>query len=133
MILTRQVLTGVIAAASVFLASCSSIPSTVEVHGTVTLDGQPISSGSITMEDPADQLAPALGEITDGRYNLAVAPGTKRIRIVAARQSEKVDPEIGAHYYVSYIPEAYNSKTILTHEVRSGGPNEINFELKSRP
>src|SRR5262245_14822944 len=68
----------------------------VVVRGMVTVDGQPIDEGSISLE-PADGQGPTTGGVIKaGKYelvgNAAVEPGKKIVRIVGLRQTGKMVP-----------------------------------------
>jgi len=139
---------GLLAACLAACAGCGTGRATVE--GTVTLDGQPIESGSIVFE-PADGAGPtAGGQIENGKYRLAeegwVMPGKKIVRIIAIRATgRKLDASMpGAEgeggpsapaqlvdELACYIPAIYNEKSTLTCEVVAGKANQHNFELKS--
>lgn len=105
----------------VLLAGCSSEPKLIQVEGTVTYRGQPLTNGMINFEptDPAkgDEAASALiGK--DGRYRLrtrkpgdGIAPGLYRVAV-------RSDTE-PAGSGMSAIPPEYESadRSPLTTEV----------------
>lgn len=54
-------------------------------RGQVTLDGQPLADGTIEFLPPDGQGPTAGAVITDGQYELRMAPGTKQVVIQAFR------------------------------------------------
>jgi len=122
-------------------AGCGKKP--VSIEGTVTFDGKPVESGSISFE-PVDGRGPSLGgPIQAGRYSVvgdsSVAPGKKIVRIVADRKTgRKVEsgppnpPGTMVDEIESYIPAKFNTKSTLNCEVTASGPNRHNFDLTSR-
>src|SRR5207253_1220870 len=78
----------------VLLACCGCSDGKVIVRGTVTVDGQPIDEGMISLE-PADGQGPTTGGIIkEGKYELngkaAVAPGEKIVRISGVRKTGRM-------------------------------------------
>jgi hypothetical protein len=111
------------------------------VSGQVTLDKEPLPSGSISF-DPADLAKPdavSVGAtITDGSYSVAQAdgltPGTYRVSINSSGKGGTVSPTEapGAPPKVrpkDFIPEQYNAKSTLKAEVKAGEPARFDFEL----
>lgn len=114
----------------------------VAVEGSVTFDGKPVESGTISFEPADGQGATAGGPIEGGRYALsgdsAVAPGKKIVRIRAVRKTgRKIEsgppspPGTMVEETESYIPAQYNTQSTLGCEVTAGGANRHNFDLKS--
>lgn len=146
----RYRVAGAMAVCLVACIGCGEQLATVE--GTVTFDGEPVESGSITFE-PADGDGPTDGgKIENGQYKLAgeagVEPGEKVVRIVASRKTgRQVDAGMGmpgakgeggpsssanmVDEYESYIPAKYNEKSELTREIVAG-KNTHDFELQSQ-
>ena len=124
-----------ILAALVVLAGCSP-PTTAEVSGLVTIDGQPVQRGAINF-DPVDGNTPtAGGVINEGRYSVMVPITTMKVRIKASKvvgkrklydtpDSKEVDVVEEA------APARYNTETELTFEVKPG-KNHKDFELQSK-
>jgi hypothetical protein len=115
----------------------------VEVRGTITVDGQPIDEGMISLE-PADGLGPTTGGlIKEGKYALtgiaAATPGKKIVRIVGLRQTGKMIPAGPPAPKGSMIPELiqcvpsqYNDKSGLQVDITPGKANTHNFQLDSK-
>ena len=107
-----------------------------EVSGTVTVDGKPVSAGSITFL-PVDGLTPtAGGQIKDGKYSVKVPVGPMKVTISAPKAIGKKklyatpdSPE--GTLYAEALPERYNEKTELTLDVKSGS-NDKDWELKGK-
>jgi hypothetical protein len=110
----------------------------VSIVGTVTVDGKPLERGKIDFQ-PADNKGPiAAAAIKDGKYECAVMPGKKTIRITGGKVT-------GQHPFTpgnpsspmvediqSLVPPCYNIATTLTCEIEYGKPTQ-NFDLKSKP
>ncbi len=99
------------------------------VHGTVTLDGQPLAGAIVTFEP----LEAGRGSIamTDaqGRYELIYIRNDKGAKVGAHRvqittsNANAGKPEL--------VPPKYNVQTTLSADVKPGD-NEINFALTSK-
>lgn len=114
-----------------FSAGCepptdSRIPPRDQVSGAVTLDGDPIDKGSITFFAPDDvsRGIQASTSIKNGKYELLVTPGKKKVKI------SKV-AEIRPDVFENIVPAKYNSATTLEADV-SAGNQQFDFELKSK-
>ena len=126
-----------IALAAVFLgAGCNGGSGKVKIHGKVTLDGQPVATGSIAFipTDGKGQTAGAI--ITDGAYQAEVQAGAMRVEIHYPKASGKRklydtpdSPTIDTTE--EQIPAKYNTQSQLTETITSKS-SEINFELKSK-
>jgi len=107
-----------------------------DVSGTVTVDGKPVETGSITFV-PADGLSStAGGEIKDGKYSVKVPVGMMKVSISSPKAIGKKklyatpdSPE--GTLYAEALPERYNEKTELTLDVKSGS-NPKNWELSAK-
>jgi hypothetical protein len=103
------------------------------VEGTVTLNGQPIESGSMSFR-PLDGKTPTVGcFITAGRFRLQVPIGSMRVEITAMEKSGKgVTTAQGAPVEVDLvteaIPERYNAKSELVIDVKPG-VNRVTYAL----
>lgn len=127
------------------VAGCSSSPQfeTAQAAGRVTLDGKPVTQGSVVFTPP--QGWPARGELdAEGRFTLSTyETGDGAIlgqhEIVVIAQS---GPDPSEHFERPppaptkwLIPERYGSRTTsgLTYEVHKDQPNEITLELFTDP
>jgi len=114
----------------------------VVVRGIVTVDGQPIDEGSISLE-PADGQGPTTGGlIKAGKYeltgNAAVEPGKKIVRIVGLRQTGKMIPAgppapkgTLIPQMIQCVPSQYNDQSRLQVDVTPGKANTHDFRLDS--
>jgi hypothetical protein len=132
----------------VLLAGCSDRPKLAKVKGTVTLDGKPLPSGTVTFE--AKGTRPATGKIVNGEIVEVTtfdtgdgAPvGSHRVAVTAnAEANSAVVANPGesskgpkSEYMVgkSLIPAAYNDPNTsgLTAEIKSG-ENTVELKLLS--
>ena len=108
------------------------------VTGTVRLDNEPLTTGSIAWIPIEGTPGPGGGGgiNSEGKYeiNRGLRPGKYRVEIRSTRTlSRKVlNPTIPAdmvYEEVSVIPEQFNSRSSLIREVRPGS-NVLNFDLK---
>jgi hypothetical protein len=115
----------------------------VTVKGKVTLDGNPVDSGSISFQ-PKDGNGPGTGgTIENGEYLLqgpsAAVPGPKVVTIIAVMKTGKRIPAGPPHpagammdEVVTFpLPGTRNPPT-FDADVAPGKANEFNFDLKSR-
>jgi hypothetical protein len=108
-------------------------PKMVKVTGTATVDEAPLVDGSITFRPTGAEGKPEGGTIKDGRFELAVSPGSYKVEISATRPvAGAKDMGMGGPVE-NYIPARYNAKTELTADVKTSGPNELKFGLRSKP
>lgn len=113
---------------------------TGEVHGTVSYQGKPLPTGSVTFIPDGPGKA-AAGEIqADGTYTLTTYSqgdgatiGSHKVMIISEKDTSELPAESAeANTDLSLIPEKYgmSPKTSgLTAEVKEGD-NEINFNLE---
>lgn len=112
-----------------------------EISGSVTLDGQPLDTGSIRFE-PQEGGATASGAmIVNGVYavpaNQGLAPGVYRVFITAVeadsekRTGEEVMNNPGPPKK-ELIPAKYNQQSEVTVEVKAESPNNFDFPITSK-
>jgi len=119
----------------VAIAGCSSKTS---VQGKVTLDGEKVDGGGITLRPSGDGHAVA-GEIKDGKYYLDAArglqPGSYKVEISWNKKTGKLipsnDPPNKVEETKQAVPRKYNAETQLILDV-AGGSNTKDFELTSK-
>jgi hypothetical protein len=114
------------------------------VSGVITLDGQPLMDGNIQLV-PASagaQYATTSGgtiregkfEVprnegpTPGKYSVVISSGGGEVYRPAAGEMPGVPPK----QIKEKIPAKYNARTVLTAEVKKGGPNAVEFALSSK-
>ncbi|WP_105356449.1 MULTISPECIES: hypothetical protein [Pirellulaceae] len=108
----------------------------VEVTGKVTLDGQPVSKGKITVEATDGKGGVEGGSIENGEYSVMTTLGSKAVKInspkvVGQKKTYGTADSPTEEVTTEAIPKKYNQKTELTMEVSSSSL-EHNFELKSK-
>ena len=125
-------------------AGCSDRPKLAKVKGTVTLDGQPLKSGSVTFETKGARPAIAKvvnGEITEvttydtgdgapvGAHLVAVSATADAGPAIALNPGDTPAPKANYMSGKSLIPLAYNNPSTsgLTAEIKAG---ENTVELK---
>ncbi len=108
----------------------SDAPQTYPVTGTVTLDGQPLSSGSIVLDVADNTGKPAAGGIDDGQFSFESTIGSKIVRISAVEETGETD-QYGEIISVSIIPEKYNVDSELKADITADSENILSFDLKS--
>ena len=113
------------------------------ISGTVTLDGQPLPKGTIQFRPASQAEATASGGMIDeGRFALprgeGLVLGKYRVQIDSREDTGAPlaggelpgAPVVSKKKPAALIPARYNTKSELTAEVKSGGPNDFPFDLK---
>ncbi len=118
-------------------------PERLAASGEVTLDGQPLETGSIAFIPAEGTQAPSVGgTIENGRYELPAEKGALvgkyNVRITSmqktGKQIEAGSPEppgTMVDEVKQVIPPRYNTETELTAEVTADGENTFDFKLES--
>ncbi len=114
----------------------------VDVSGTVTLDGSPLSGVQVVFEESPFIYSSGVTD-ANGRYSLmfdsrksGIVPGEKTVRIKpGAPQTENKggegdDPDLKSAKAVSAIPDCYNKNSILKVKVNQSDKS-FDFQLKS--
>jgi hypothetical protein len=109
------------------------------VHGKVTLDGEPVTAGSIAFFPTADSGRKAAAAIEQGAYALAktdgLPPGKYRVEINWPKPTGKkiasADPGMQADEMREVVPPKYNRDSTLTVEI-TGKDMPKDFDLISR-
>ena len=112
------------------LAGCGPRgPRVYDVSGTATFDGKPIENGDIIFLAADGQVSPDAGKIVDGKFQVRVKEGSKKVEIRATKEIGRTS--MGA-LYDDYIPSKYNGQTTLTAQIpTTDGSNHLEFDLKS--
>lgn len=117
------------------LAGCGQ-PATVGpaktlVSGSVTFDQKPLARGQIVFVDSkGDSPRQYGGEIINGKYQLDVTPGPKRVEISARESNGGPTSDPGSNLR-ELIPEQYNTKSTLTAEIVKNNPKGGDYQLTS--
>ncbi len=129
---------------AIFVTGCGSAdtgPPRYAVKGTVTLDGAPLSHGTIQFQSTDNVYGNTMAEVLQGSFSIpqksGPVAGEYRILISsidkipaptdpdeAMRQAELPPP-------AEKIAEKYNSKTELAATVSESGPNDFTFTVES--
>ncbi len=105
--------------------------------GTVAFDGRPIETGVIVLRPLDGRLAPEAAPIEAGRFVVKGRPGRRRVEIrgtqvVPDSELPPTTPRMpGVPFRRDYVPAAYNTESTLEVEVKAGGGNVFNFDLKA--
>jgi hypothetical protein len=129
-----------VSASVLFLAAAGCGPNAARVSGTVTLDGQPLTTGNVSFHPDGDSGAPAYGQIdAQGRYSLSTGsdaglpPGKYVAVVVATKDPPKPYDATGAEIPpIPITPAKYSqvSTSDLRVDVKSG-QNDIPLALQS--
>ena len=128
----------VLACALAWLTTGCGEKSSIRIAGNVSMDGEPVSEGSISFEPLDGQGTVTGGPITNGQYSVegdsGFNPGEKRVRIVGVRKTGRrlPDPEAKGEYndeVVMYIPRQFNTESQLKVNL-AVGDNSHDFQLK---
>ncbi len=120
------------------VAGCSG--AAASVSGTVTLDGQPLTTGNVSFYPDGDVGAPAYGQIdAQGRYSLktgseaGLAPGGYTVVVLATKDPPEPYDKTGAENPpIPITPGKYGrvETSDLKVQVKAGG-NDIPLALQS--
>jgi hypothetical protein len=119
----------------VALTGCGDEQGSVE--GTVTFDGKPVESGTITFVRTEGGLVREGAVIKDGAFQAHVPPGRYKIEVSAQKTvSKRKQKGFDGNWEEielkdEFIPEWYNTKTELSEEIKPGR-NTIKLDLKSK-
>jgi hypothetical protein len=119
-----------------FSLGCSTDVKHGAVSGTVTLDGQPLKSGTIRFDSADGRTAAADATIADGKFNLTLPPGDKHVSITSPKvigKKKMYDTPDSPVYDVTeeLLPKRYNAQSTLTMTVTAGA-QEKEFSLTSK-
>lgn len=109
-------------------------PATMAIHGTVTWDGSPVESGTISFL-PADGKGPSYGgAITNGAYRIEAAKpgalGAKNVAITGVRKTGKMI-EAGPPAPAGTMVDELLSVSATEKCEIGDGDNQHDFELKT--
>ena len=118
------------------MLGCSEDIKLGTVTGTVTLDGQPLKSGTIRF-DSADGHAPAAdASIADGKFSAKIPPGDKRVsitspKVVGKKKMYETADSPMIDITEEMLPKRYNAQSELKLTVKGGSQEALPFDLKS--
>ena len=115
------------------LFGCNSqqLPTRQTIVGTVTMDGEPISKGSVHFSSAPDvaEGTETFVDIIDGEYRAKVTLGKKRVSIRGLKETRPGGPDMPPDY-IDVVPEKFNVKSQLEANVTEDA-ERFDFELKS--
>ena len=125
------------------LVGCSNGRPVGDVHGTVTLDGNPLEEGAVQLS-PIDGQAPTAGaQIVNGKFETRAAIAKYRVKIESnvalGPDGKKLETGKRIDKYAStpqftvkqLVPDKYNTNSELELDVKSG-LNEPHYDLKNK-
>jgi hypothetical protein len=133
-----------LAAALATFGGCGPTSDKLEVSGKVTLDGQPLDTGSIRLTSTgAGKLSASGAMITNGEFLIpqekGLPPGKYQIEISAPDANAPLvsPPRVPGEPALpptapERIPVEYNSKSQHTVDVTADGENHFEFAINSR-
>ena len=118
------------------LATGCSGDGRLAVHGTVTLDGEPVSGGNILFLPVGEGGTKGAEDIIAGKYAIpperGLLPGKYRVEIRWAKSTGKQipsgDPGMMMEERLEAVPAKYNEASTLTAEI-TAGENKHDFAL----
>jgi len=111
------------------------------ISGSVAIDGKPLDSGLVMfLPDGADIATQGGASLVAGKYSIprdqGLVPGKYKVAVSASDggAETQVDntnnaPGMPPIPRKEIIPKEFSTGTMLTAEVKAGGPNEFNFNL----
>ena len=119
-----------------FSFGCTADVKRGTVSGTVTLDGQPLKSGTIRFDSADGRTAAADATITDGKFNVTLPPGDKRVSITSPKvigKKKMYDTPDSPVYDLTeeLLPKRYNAQSTLTMTVTADA-QEKEFSLTTK-
>jgi hypothetical protein len=131
-----NLLVGIVLTGAFLCAGCNSGSAKAKIRGKVTLDGQPVPTGSISFI-PADGKGQTAGAmIQDGVYEAEVSAGSMRVeiryaKVVGKRKLYDTPDSPTVDRTEEQIPPKYNTQSQLVETITTKR-SEINFDLKSK-
>ncbi len=114
-------------------------PERASVHGTVTVDGQPVEQGTISFAPTDGNEGPSAGgNIENGQYDIPIKLGpVLGMHLVAITGTQETgqtrpaptNPSIQIPIMRLTVPPQYNTNSQLKREILAG-ENELSFELE---
>jgi hypothetical protein len=119
-------------------SGCSRGDGRQPVHGTVTLDGQPLTNGIISFQPVSGLSAPSSGAAIDnnGKFSIPSAkglmPGKYAVTVQVWRETDRtfIDPGTGKPQKIT-APIPFKETGHLQAAVVAGGVNQLTFHLTS--
>lgn len=111
----------------------------LDVNGSVTLDGKPLPTGTISFAT-ADGKSLGTAEVADGRYEIPAAaglqPGSYQVEIISVVPTGKTvkNPDFPGETIEevrNVIPPRYNVRSELKAELKPEGDRQFSFSLST--
>jgi hypothetical protein len=117
------------------LAACAPADPRESVSGTVTLDGKPVTQGTVIFEPTKDNANPSTGtKIAGGEFSLprknGVMPGTYLIKVSALRETGRMVEGLGKQISEA-VPVNLKEAAGIPATVVKGGPNRFELHVHS--
>lgn len=130
-----RVLWGVAAFALLGLVAGCGGPPQAKVSGTVTLDGQPLETGTISFYPTANAGQTTGGGIENGRFTVDASPGEMTVvisanKVVGKTQMFPDSPPVDK--LMERIPDRYNKTSELKVVLKPGANENVNFDLTTK-
>jgi hypothetical protein len=114
---------------------CGANDGKSDVSGLVTVDGTPVSGGSISFTPVGGRGPSAGGVISEGRYQTRVVPGPVKVaisvqKVVGERKLYRAPNSPVQQVIEESLPPRYNEATELQIDVREDS-SEHNFDLST--
>lgn len=102
-----------------------------EIHGTVTLDGKPLETGSINFYPVDGNTQTTGGVIKNGKFEVRVPVSNQIVKIASTIVTSPPGTPDELLTFKKLVPDKYNLKSELRLDVKAG-LNEPVYELKSK-
>lgn len=134
----RRIVLAVSAVCCLALCGCGASDRRQHVSGSVTLDGTPVESGSISFQPAAGNTGPSAGGlITKGQYDLpaqaGVMPGKYLVMIHLMRETGKMLPTDSGGLTPEVAPVTIKEAAGIEATVNDGGANTLDFQVHTAP
>ncbi len=107
-----------------------SKPKSVLVSGTVTMDGKPLTEGTVYFKTVQTGAFDTL-IVKDGKFEGDAEVGVRRVEVNAYR-TKTIKDAMGGEVKENRIPARFNADSTLAATVTADGPNTFKFEVKSK-
>jgi hypothetical protein len=103
----------------------------VPVHGTVTLNGEPLPEGMLYFKTPQTGALESF-EVKNGEFAGKAEVGERRVEIAAYRTRMIDVGPMKREARENILPPKYNTNSQLTATVTPDGPNTFSFQLTTK-
>jgi hypothetical protein len=109
---------------------------TIDVSGSVTLDGSPLAEGEVILVNVPEGVREVFA-VKGGNFAGKASPGSRRVEVCAYKEqapNKDATDMYGADAKPSmanYLPAKYNTESTLTADIKEGGA-PLKFEVTSQ-